>query len=395
MKEDRKVGMIKEETHDSLSSSMTYASRWKYVNFSKISLGVIAIVTIALIALLLFSIQERKQVYLVIDGQVNAIQTQHVMLQEMLEEQAIILRPEDKVSMGLNSPLQDGDEIHIQRAVQINLKADGQSLIRFTTQGTVKDVISQLGFTMEKNDKVFPSLDTKITDKLDIKIVRINKQISERVEETPFKVIKTSDPTILKGNVKVIQNGQTGTTVRYMEKIYQDGQFVTMSLVNKEVKSKVQDKIVAVGTKVEVPKPVIAVSTVAAKKSVTKKVTATKATLANNTTRKAGVDFTYKKVLNNVSMTAYSSEQEGIGTRTASGTHVMEGRTIAVDTRVIPMGWWVYIEGIGFRRAEDTGSAIKGNKVDVYYVSLQNARNFGRKSGKTVYVIGPVKPQLN
>lgn len=99
-------------------------------------------------------------------------------------------------------------------------------------------------------------------------------------------------------------------------------------------------------------------------------------------------------MIKNVSMTAYSSEEPGIGTRTASGTRVTEGRTIAVDPNVIPIGWWVYIEGLGFRRAEDTGGAIKGNKVDVYYDSLSHARNFGRKS-RTIYVIGPVKPELN
>lgn len=94
-------------------------------------------------------------------------------------------------------------------------------------------------------------------------------------------------------------------------------------------------------------------------------------------------------------MTAYSAGEPGIGTRTATGTRVTEGRTIAVDPNVIPLGWWVYIEGIGFRRAEDTGGAIKGNKIDLYYDSVKRANNFGRKSGMKVYVIGPVKPQLN
>ncbi|GJM83433.1 hypothetical protein HMSSN139_59290 [Paenibacillus sp. HMSSN-139] len=59
-------------------------------------------------------------------------------------------------------------------------------------------------------------------------------------------------------------------------------------------------------------------------------------------------------------MTAYSAEEDGIGTRTASGTRVTEGRTIAVDKDVVPLGWWVYIEGIGFRKAEDTGGASMG-----------------------------------
>jgi 3D (Asp-Asp-Asp) domain-containing protein len=71
---------------------------------------------------------------------------------------------------------------------------------------------------------------------------------------------------------------------------------------------------------------------------------------------------------------------------------VKEGRTIAVDKNVIPIGWWVYIEGIGFRRAEDTGGAVKGNKIDVYYESSDYANKFGLKRGYTVYVIGPKKP---
>ncbi|WP_438348321.1 ubiquitin-like domain-containing protein [Paenibacillus sp. FA6] len=388
------MGIFKEETHDSSSSSMTYATRWKHESLSKISVAAIALIAITLTVLLFVSIQERKQVYLVIDGHVSAVETHHAMLQEMLNEQAVMLRPEDKVSVSLNSSLKDGDKVHIQRAVEINVTADGQSVTRFITQGTVKDAVKQLGITLDVHDKVFPELNTKITDKLDIKVVRINKQIVERVEAIPFRVIKTSDPTIVKGNVKVVQNGQSGAIVQQIEKIYQDGQFVTMSLVGQVVKSQVQDQIVAVGTKVEQPKPIVLASTVASNKT-SKKAKVTNVSKENNQASKAGVDFKYKKVLKNVSMTAYSSEEPGIGTRTASGTRVTEGRTIAVDTSVIPMGWWVYIEGIGFRRAEDTGGAIKGNKIDVYYDSLQNARNFGRKNGRTIYVIGPVKPELN
>ena len=50
---------------------------------------------------------------------------------------------------------------------------------------------------------------------------------------------------------------------------------------------------------------------------------------------------------------------------TASGAPTEVGTTIAVDPTVIPLGTTVYIEGVGFRTAQDTGGAVKGQHVDI------------------------------
>lgn len=62
---------------------------------------------------------------------------------------------------------------------------------------------------------------------------------------------------------------------------------------------------------------------------------------------------------------------------TATGTHATEGRTIAVDPDVIPLGSEVIIDGQAYV-AEDVGGAIKGNKVDIYVNSHQEAVNRGK-----------------
>lgn len=54
-------------------------------------------------------------------------------------------------------------------------------------------------------------------------------------------------------------------------------------------------------------------------------------------------------------------------------------KTIAVDPSVIPIGTLVMIEGLGTFKAEDVGGAIKGNQIDMYFETHQEALNFGKK----------------
>ena len=74
---------------------------------------------------------------------------------------------------------------------------------------------------------------------------------------------------------------------------------------------------------------------------------------------------------------------------TSTGTLAAEGRTIAVDPRVIPYGSTVtiyYEDGtVQTYTAEDCGGAIKENRIDVFFSSHDAARAFGVQSAM-VYV---------
>ena len=79
--------------------------------------------------------------------------------------------------------------------------------------------------------------------------------------------------------------------------------------------------------------------------------------------------------------TAYSrSKEEGTANGlTASETIVRPG-VVAVDPEVIPLGTEIIIEGMGIFTAEDTGGNIKGNRLDIYFESREEAFEFGIQS---------------
>lgn len=66
------------------------------------------------------------------------------------------------------------------------------------------------------------------------------------------------------------------------------------------------------------------------------------------------------------------------GCRTATGIWPSRG-TVAVDPNVIPLGSVLYVEGYGPAVAADTGGDIKGQRVDLYMDSYEEAIQFGRR----------------
>ena len=91
--------------------------------------------------------------------------------------------------------------------------------------------------------------------------------------------------------------------------------------------------------------------------------------------------------------TAYDLSYQSTGKRpgdkaygiTASGMKAGPG-VVAVDPKVIPLGTKLYIESMdstkdyGYAVAGDTGGAIKGNRIDLFFFSSSDVRRFGRRN---------------
>ncbi len=168
------------------------------------------------------------------------------------------------------------------------------------------------------------------------------------------------------GYEKVVQDGSDGMKKSVYQEIYVDGELISKNLEEEIVYKEPVDKIIEIGTKKHL------------------------------VTSRGGFRYSNELVL---TATAYDLSYESTGKNpgdpeygiTASGTKAQPG-TVAVDPRVIPLGTKLYVASIdgspdyGFATAEDTGGAIKGNKIDLFMEDGKDCDNFGRRKVK-VYIL--------
>ncbi|CAM3149522.1 3D domain-containing protein [Filibacter tadaridae] len=86
-----------------------------------------------------------------------------------------------------------------------------------------------------------------------------------------------------------------------------------------------------------------------------------------------------------VSASAFTASCNGCSGITSTGINLKRNpdiKVIAVDPKIIKLGTKVYVEGYGYAIAGDIGSAIKGNKIDVFFPTKKQAYKWGRKSVK-------------
>jgi uncharacterized protein YabE (DUF348 family) len=313
-------------------------------------------IAMALIAASVAVFSTMKQITIAVDGKAYKVTTFSSSYAEVLESENIKVGPKDKAVPGLDSKVENGSTLNITRAVNVKVAVDGTSLAFESAAANVGEMLAAEGVNIADQDKVTPAKDSKLQDGLEISVVRVNTADITEVSSLDFSTAYKTDSSILKGIKKVVQEGQAGEKSTVFKVIYENGEEVSRTLASSTVTKEPVEKIVATGTAVAVAS-------------------------SSSSTASRGGDFSASKVLN-MKSTAYSSLETGSNI-TASGAVAVRNTsgysTIAVDPSVIPLGTKVYVEGYGYAIAQDTGGAIKGNIIDVYYNTMSEVNAWGVK----------------
>ena len=228
---------------------------------------------------------------------------------------------------------------------------NNDKLIVSTDAVELSKVLEKQNIVLDDTCVLSHSLDTVVYDGMNVVIDSVVYETVNVETQIPFETTTIELQTIPKGTKKVVSNGQNGVmTSTYRRKIV-NGAFESEELISQTQTLAPVNEVVQLG-------------------------------VGGTLVGKDGKTYSYSYYLD-VSATCYG-KADGSGSITATGTLAREG-VIAVDPKVIKLGSKVYVKGdyrdIGVCYAEDTGGAIKGNKIDVYLEgTLQQLLQFGRRN---------------
>ena len=314
------------------------------------------LIVLALVSVLTmgFSTALGNDVELNINGKTKTVFTYEKTVGDFLEKEGIVLKNKDLVSPSLDKVIDKDMKIVISSPKSYHIKDGKKTLIAEASGYTVADVLDNLDIKLNKLDRVSLPLDEIAKEGMEIKIDRVVVENLENKIEIPFETESRENKDMFEGEKKVITNGEVGQKTESLKNTYVNGVLETTEVLKSEITKDPVKEVVEVGTK--------------------------KGTVAPN-------GKNAKRVIV-MQATAYDPTA---GSKTAMGTRARVG-AVAVDPKVIPLGSKLYIESMdgfasyGYATAEDTGGAIKGNRIDLFYNSNAEANMFGRRNVK-VYVL--------
>ncbi|HCX79727.1 MAG TPA: hypothetical protein DG577_09980 [Firmicutes bacterium] len=360
----------------------------------KLTAFVILILMLTGTAILYFTNYKWATVY--VDEKTYRCVTLAKGVEEVLEKIGLELRAEDYVYPPRNHKLKRWTSIAVVKAQPFTVMHDGVSTEIWSVGSKVADVLLDAGLQWREQDQIIPPLENMAAGNREIALIRVSSELSHELVTLPYSVFKVANDSLYRGQERLVQSGRNGEQLHIIQVIYHDNQAVERNVLSSELLVAARDKILEYGTIASI--------------------------------NRGGLKIGISRVLD-VQSTAYCSGVEGTGCPvdergysrctgkasgyTATGRKAIQGTgtrvdpyIIAVDRKVIPLGTLCYLSfkggGVttrhgriikdGFALAADTGSAIKGNRVDILFDNHWVAWYYGRRAVR-VFVVESVNAE--
>jgi 3D (Asp-Asp-Asp) domain-containing protein len=252
----------------------------------------------------------------------------------------------------------------------VRINVDGSEKNITTHEKKVGEVLAEAGVKLSVDDKLIGAMSSDIlSSDLVLTVKRVSYKYISLEETISAGTVYKDSNSIAAGKTNVLNSGSDGRKKLEYRIVYEDGNQVDKQLVKETVISAAIDRVVERG-------------------------------VVGSLKLKNGYELKYIRTID-VKCTAYTASFEDTGKKsgdpgygvTKSGLRAQEG-VVAVDPKIIPLGTKMYIsilddsmEDYGYCVAGDTGSKVKGNRVDLYFDAARDTLlKFGVRSAR-VYIL--------
>ena len=265
-------------------------------------------------------------------------------------------------------PLENGEAIHVRRAQVVTVMYHGQTT-RVSSQGeTAGELLYRLGLEVSGEDVVSHGMDEKTFDGMILRVDRVVTVDEIFTTTLHHEVIYCQDASVPEGMEEVLTQGVDGELLCSAAVTYVNGKEVSRDVYDQTVTKAPVTEIIGVGTGTAVAAADIQAAPIIGDGYIL---------------LPTGERLSYSGT-DTIRATAYTHTDAGCDFITATGTTVHQG-TVAVDPRFIPYGTRMFIVSndgayvCGVCVAEDCGGDIKGDRMDIYFPTYDECRQFGRR----------------
>ncbi len=170
---------------------------------------------------------------------------------EFLQAQGINLTPEDRVSPGRDAPVTDGMVVEIVHPKTVTFLDGAQRVTVETLAATVGDFLQEQHVELGPADTVNLKLETPIQDGTTIHVQRVEQRVSVKQQTISFQTIRQRSDSLYDGEQRVLTRGVEGWVEEKTVDTYVDGHKVGQSVQRRVVRQPVNE-VILVGTK---PRP--------------------------------------------------------------------------------------------------------------------------------------------
>jgi uncharacterized protein YabE (DUF348 family)/3D (Asp-Asp-Asp) domain-containing protein len=335
-----------------------------------------------------------KQITLVVDGVSKSVSTESADVASLLAEAGVDVASGDLVSPVLSAALDDGTVVVVRRQVPVTLVLAGRSSTLRVLGRTVADALVMAGLDPTGGLATEPAVDAPLVAGMTISAKDVFYRVSEEEIALPYETIVQGDPNLPLDHRDVVTKGVEGAAVRVWQTLVSGGVEGPRAITAETTILAPVDEVVRMGTKRSFKQVVPA---------------AKRASGTDGAGKPYAPPIKGRTIL--VEATAYTPYACGLNAdwiawRRSLFKAPAGWGIVAVDRKVIPLGTKLFVEGYGYAVAGDTGSAIKGNKMDVCFwgatlgaptghasaaqkaAASKLAHGWGRKRGLRVTILG-------